>query len=231
MDKTIRKIKITGGIFRVILTIIIIIGIILSVSLFAAGIGLLVVPDDTLPEEYNRGLKDFIESGFDEDSGEAPADAKEALAELLDNVGRNSLSERVMIGIYTTGENTDELSVKILITLFALAISVYCLLMTIYSVVLRSMIKTLSAGERPFSVKAAKKLRRLAFLMLLLILVEPLSAVILFAVTLVFSLLFEYGAYLQDKADETSRIQEEMIMSFPSRQESTSAASPSIQGS
>ena len=50
--------------------------------------------------------------------------------------------------------------------------------------------------------------------MLLLLVYSPLLAVVLFAVTLLFSFVLEYGTFLQERAGETNRIQGEMIVSF-----------------
>ena len=215
MDKTIRKLKLTGKIFRVLFTVAIVSGIVFCVLLFAAGAGLALLSDGALPEEYGRGLSEFLAS--DEDEAEKAADGgafsetqlKEMLADIIDNIGSGS----IIWADRTVGRDSD-LSVRELMAICAFAMSFFVFMLTIYFSVLKSLIKTLSSGEKPFTIKAAKKLRWLSLFMLLLIFFQPLSSVILFAVTLVFSLLFEYGAYLQDKADETARIQEEMIMSF-----------------
>ena len=43
---------------------------------------------------------------------------------------------------------------------------------------------------------------------------NPLLGITSFSITLLFSYIMEYGAYIQERADETNRIQEEIIMSF-----------------
>lgn len=76
------------------------------------------------------------------------------------------------------------------------------------------LMKFLAEGERPFDVATAKKIRHNAFFMLLFIVYNPLLGMISFAIMLLFSYIMEYGGYIQEQADETNRIQEEMIMSF-----------------
>lgn len=96
-----------------------------------------------------------------------------------------------------------------------------CMVILISYVVIYVMLKMfaqlmrfLAEGERPFDVQTAKHIRRNAFYTLLFILYNPLLGVISFAIMLLFSYLMEYGGYIQEQADETNRIQEEMIMSF-----------------
>ena len=237
-QKAKKKIRIIGNVFRVILTIIMVIGIIVMASTALMGITILFIPADILPEDLNAGFTDFI-SGVnaasaddDEDvdyspilsetesappvitnSEDAEAYFKKMIKELIGSIGNGRVASGIEIGLSTAGVRK-ELTIKELIVILSIAISLFSLMIVIYSSVLNSMMKTLSKGERPFTIKAAKKLRRLSILMLLLILFEPLTSLVLFSVTLIFSYLFEYGAYLQEKADETSRIQEEMIMSF-----------------
>ena len=76
------------------------------------------------------------------------------------------------------------------------------------------LMKHLANGDRPFDVAAAKRMRRNAWTMLLFIVYNPLLGVVAFVLLLLFSYLMEYGGYIQAQADETNRIQEEMILSF-----------------
>lgn len=57
-----------------------------------------------------------------------------------------------------------------------------------------------------------KKMRHNSFWLLLFILYNPLLGVISFILTILFSFYMEYGGYIQERADETNRIQEEMII-------------------
>lgn len=240
-QKARKKVKTIGTVFRVILTTIIIIGIVVAVVSALAGITMLIMPDNILPDDLNVNFQEFItnlhtnETDEDEDEGsglvitiqsptekvntdnlskeEAEKYFKDLLKELINSIGNGKVVSGLEIGLNASGMSAD-LSIKTLIVILSFAISLFCTMITIYCGALNSMMKTLSKGERPFTIKAAKKLRRLSLLMLLLVLIEPLTSLVLFSVTLIFSYLFEYGAYLQEKADETAKIQEEMIMSF-----------------
>lgn len=74
--------------------------------------------------------------------------------------------------------------------------------------------KHLAEGGRPFNVRFAKKMRYYAFSFILLVLYNPLLGIISFALVIFFSYIMEYGGYIQEQADETNRIQEEIIFSF-----------------
>ena len=76
------------------------------------------------------------------------------------------------------------------------------------------MMKHLAEAERPFDVEAAKKMRRKSFWLLLFLVYNPVLAVVSVALMLLFSYIMEYGGYIQERADETNRIQEEIILSF-----------------
>ncbi len=88
------------------------------------------------------------------------------------------------------------------------------LVFVLYLNLFKNLLEYIANGDKPFTVKNAKRIRRISYTMLILIFYTPLIAVTLFFVMLFFSYLFEYGAFLQDEADETNRIQEEMIVSF-----------------
>ncbi len=76
------------------------------------------------------------------------------------------------------------------------------------------LMKFLAEAEKPFAVENARKLRRRSFWLLLFIIYNPMLGVIFFALMMLFSYVMEYGGYIQERADETNRIQEEMILSF-----------------
>ncbi len=95
--------------------------------------------------------------------------------------------------------------------------AVILLVYSAFFIVLRlfgGMMKRLSEAERPFDVEAAKKMRRKSFWLLLFLVYNPVLAVVSFALMLLFSYIMEYGGYIQERADETNRIQEEIILSF-----------------
>ncbi|SDA18214.1 HD-GYP domain, c-di-GMP phosphodiesterase class II (or its inactivated variant) [Ruminococcus sp. YE71] len=77
------------------------------------------------------------------------------------------------------------------------------------------MLEVVSMGDSPFTKKTAVKLRKASwYSIIILFMSSATSAVITFITLRLFAAIFEYGAYLQEKADETNRIQEEMIVSF-----------------
>ncbi|MCR5295403.1 MAG: HD domain-containing protein, partial [Lachnospiraceae bacterium] len=76
------------------------------------------------------------------------------------------------------------------------------------------MISSLIESEKPFTRETAKRIRRASFLVLLAVFYNPFAGLIIFLIALLLSYLVDYGAYIQEKADATSGIQEEMIVSF-----------------
>ncbi len=76
------------------------------------------------------------------------------------------------------------------------------------------MFRHLAEGKRPFDLEAARKMRKYAWFMLLFMLYNVPLGLIVFGLTMLFSYIMEYGGYIQRQADETNRIQEEMIVSF-----------------
>lgn len=88
---------------------------------------------------------------------------------------------------------------------------------------IRKMAKMISSGENPFSKKLAHHLRIATPIVVIAFINNIVLGIIAFTVLLLFSALIDYGAYLQEKADETNRIQEEMIVSFAEITENKSA--------
>ena len=78
----------------------------------------------------------------------------------------------------------------------------------------RQLFGYLAAGNRPFNLEAARKMRRYSWFMLLFMFYNIPLGLISFGLTMLFSYIMEYGGYIQEQADETNRIQEEMIVSF-----------------
>ena len=99
-----------------------------------------------------------------------------------------------------------------LINLAAFAFSQIVLLAFIS--VLSGLTRDITENEKPFRVETAKQLRRNTLWLVLLILWNFLAGAIILLVALLLSYLIEYGAYLQEKADETTRIQEQVIVSL-----------------
>ncbi len=87
-------------------------------------------------------------------------------------------------------------------------------LLTFFTALFRKMLLRLILAEKPFSYKTASSIRKYSFFILLMLLYNPVVGILLFLTVYLFSYLVEYGAMIQEKADETSRIQGEMIVSF-----------------
>ena len=88
------------------------------------------------------------------------------------------------------------------------------LVLLLFTNMVSKMMKSLAEGEKPFSVHMAKKVRRYSWLLLVLSLYFLPLGLIAFGISYFFSFIMEYGGYIQEQADETNRIQEEMIVSF-----------------
>jgi len=79
---------------------------------------------------------------------------------------------------------------------------------------IRRMAKMITDGQNPFTKKLAHDLRLVTIVIVFVFIDNIVVGIITFTVMLLFAALIDYGAYLQEKADETNRIQEEMIISF-----------------
>lgn len=95
---------------------------------------------------------------------------------------------------------------------FALVIllcTILCLLHT-----MKNLFAEITLSGNPFTTSASKGIRRLSWILLLILFWNIPMAIMLFGITLSLSYIFDYGAYLQLKADETNDVQEEVIISF-----------------
>lgn len=79
---------------------------------------------------------------------------------------------------------------------------------------LKKIFKQMSTSHIPFTVESSNAFKKLSWMTLSICLFSTLLGVFIFLAIRLLAYVFEYGAYLQGKADETNRIQEEMIMSF-----------------
>ena len=84
----------------------------------------------------------------------------------------------------------------------------------IYLCIFEKVLKGIANGEQPYTNENARKLRNISFSFLVFIVINPFVAVVLLLVGLFLSHLISYGAYLNEKAEETKHIQESMIISF-----------------
>ena len=88
------------------------------------------------------------------------------------------------------------------------ALFVYCIFD------LKKIFKEIGTSLTPFTTETSDAFKKLSLKTLFICLFSTLMGVIIFLALRLLAYVFEYGAYLQGKADETNRIQEEMIMSF-----------------
>ena len=79
---------------------------------------------------------------------------------------------------------------------------------------LKKIFKKISESRTPFTTETSKDFKKLSLMTLPICLFSTMLGIAIFLAVRLLAYVFEYGAYLQGKADETNRIQEEMIMSF-----------------
>ena len=84
----------------------------------------------------------------------------------------------------------------------------------VYLEILKKIFYDISKGGQPFTKKNARILFGLSMSLLVFVFINPLVTVLLLVIGLFLSHLFSYGAYLNEKAEETKHIQESMIVSF-----------------
>ena len=128
---------------------------------------------------------------------------------LANTIEDTSFVQMVDAAIGNTGLAVREVAA---INLFAFALSQASLLAFI--IVLRGLVRDITTNERPFRVETARQLRRNAFWLVLLMFWNFVAGALVLLVALLLSYLLEYGAHLQEQADETARIQEQVIVSL-----------------
>lgn len=99
-------------------------------------------------------------------------------------------------------------AIELFITLLSL------LVLLLYIIFFQKLIGHIIKAQQPFSHESARRMTSGSWWLLLPVLINPVLGLALFMIMRFFAVIFEYGAYLQDQADETSRIQEEVIVSL-----------------
>ena len=84
----------------------------------------------------------------------------------------------------------------------------------IYLRIVGKIFAHIADGEQPFTKENAKTLFILSISLVIFVVINPFITIVLLILGLFLSHLFSYGAYLNDKAEETKHIQESMIVSF-----------------
>ena len=92
--------------------------------------------------------------------------------------------------------------------------SLYSILGIVIISFYRKLVVSVSKGSQPFTDDTSIMMRKYSYFSLFLLFTNPVVTLIVFTLLRLFACLFEYGTYLQKKADETNRIQEEIIVSF-----------------
>ena len=107
-----------------------------------------------------------------------------------------------------------ETHIRLQVMLVGFFITLFGLLMVYLIQECRKIFKKIINSHSPFTREASSDFRKLSLKALLICIFSTLLGLVIVLLLRLFAYIFEYGAYLQAKADETNRIQEEMIMSF-----------------
>ncbi|EXM37470.1 chemotaxis protein CheY [Ruminococcus albus SY3] len=93
--------------------------------------------------------------------------------------------------------------------------SLYSALVVMILSFYRKLVNAVVGKGQPFTQEAGRMMKKYSYLTLLFIISgNPVVTILMFMILRLFAVLFEYGVYLQKKANETNRIQEEIIVSF-----------------
>ena len=101
---------------------------------------------------------------------------------------------------------------KVVLSGASFALTMFILLIVVLRI--EKVIKEMVDGDTPFTDHLANELKKASWLMLIFVAYDIVVAAIAFLLVRLFAYIFEYGAYIQKRADETNKIQEEMILSF-----------------
>ena len=107
-----------------------------------------------------------------------------------------------------------ETHIKLQVVLSGICIVVFAGLFMYFLAELKKIFKGMNTTRTPFTTESSEAFKKLSVKALVICLFSTLMGVVIFLAIRLLVYVFEYGAYLQGKEDETSRIQEEMIMSF-----------------
>lgn len=127
----------------------------------------------------------------------------------IDLVGGSSFVRNVIASIPEGSVGPKELRA---ISLFSFMLSQIVMLALVS--VLRGLVHDLSTTGRPFRTQVAAQLRHNLWWIALLMFWNPLFGAMFMLLALFMSFLIEHGAYLQERADETMHVQEQVIMSL-----------------
>ena len=103
---------------------------------------------------------------------------------------------------------------KVLLVLGATIRVISRIILVVYLLIFSKMLNGISKGDQPFTEKNAKTIFWVSLSLLIITISNPIIAIFIFLVGMFLSQLIRYGSYLNQKAEETNRIQENMIVSF-----------------
>ncbi len=132
------------------------------------------------------------------------------LPEILEKIVDTSSLLPIDVVNYFLGDS----DLRLQIALSGLFIAVLGLIVIYCIYEYKKIFKSIIKEHTPFSQKTCEDFRKISFKVLPLLFYKTLVGVVVFLLLRLLAYIFEYGTYLQGKADETNRIQEEMIMSF-----------------
>ncbi|MCR5323007.1 MAG: HD-GYP domain-containing protein [Lachnospiraceae bacterium] len=137
----------------------------------------------------------------------------------IDNQSITTLKElfeelSASIGPLSIKDLSEGMTLETKILILGLSVFLGAAVLFIYLHILSGFMKDISKGEQPFTYENAGRLKKIAYVSLLLLLAFPGTGIILMFIGLFLSNLIRYGTYLREKANETEHIQEDMIVSF-----------------
>ena len=107
-----------------------------------------------------------------------------------------------------------ETNYRLQIILSGISFAVFTLVIIFLIFEFRKIFNKIVNSSSPFPKETSRDFRILSLMSISLCLFSTAMGVAVFLLLRFLAYVFDYGAYLQAKADETNRVQEEMIMSF-----------------
>ena len=129
-------------------------------------------------------------------------DTYDATKNLLDSTGTHNLIKRT------------NLSDKTIVIVGGLFYIVLRIIIIIYAFVFNKIFTKIAKGGQPFTIENSRKIFILSMCSLIFLFISIAVTLLLVILGVFIAHLFRYGAYLNEKAEETNKIQESMIVSF-----------------
>ena len=129
------------------------------------------------------------------------SDTYETIIDTLDSFGATNIV-------------SDKIGYKTTIIIGTIVFLVTRIIIIIFALMINRIFFDIAKGGQPFTKENSKKIFIISLIGLLFVFVSFLTTLIVVALGIFISQLFKYGAYLNEKANETNKIQESMIVSF-----------------